>query len=93
MKDWYDQLSLHANKIFSKLLRGFRKAHIRQHVLFRLLQSWEKSLDNLGDVGTVIMNLPKAQDCIPHDLLSAKLESYGLDKTSLHLLRDYFSNR
>ena len=28
--------------------------------------------------------LPKAYDCHPHDLLIAKLEASGLDKTSLH---------
>ena len=39
------------------------------------------------------MDLSKAYDCIPHDLLIAKLEAYGLDKTSLHLLRDYLSNQ
>ena len=39
-------------------------------------------------VGTVLMDLSKAYDCIPHDLLIDKLEAYGLDKTSLHLLRD-----
>ena len=32
-------------------------------------------------------------DCIPHDLLVAKLKVCGLGKTSLHLLRDYLSNR
>ena len=39
------------------------------------------------------MDLSKAYDCIPHDLLIAKLEAYGLDKTSSHLLRDYLINR
>ena len=40
------------------------------------------------------MDLSTAYDCIPHDLLIAKLEAYGLDiYSSLHLLRDYLSNR
>ena len=39
------------------------------------------------------MDMSKTYDCIPYDLLIAKLEAYGLDKTSLHLLRDYLSNR
>ena len=38
------------------------------------------------NIGTVLMNLSKAYDCIPHDLLIAKLEAYSLDETSLHLL-------
>ena len=50
-------------------------------------------LDNSQYVGTVLMDLSKAYDLIPHDLLIAKLEAYGLGKTSLHLLRDYLSNR
>ena len=36
-------------------------------------------------VGTVLMDLSKAFNCITNDLLIAKLETYGLDKTSLHL--------
>ena len=39
------------------------------------------------------MDLSKACYCNPHDLLIAKLEAYGLDKTSLYLSRDYLSNR
>ena len=35
----FDQLSKHANKVLSKLLYGFKKAHSTQHTLFRLLQS------------------------------------------------------
>ena len=37
-------------------------------------------------------DLSKAYDSVPHGLLIAKLEAYGLGKTSLHLLRDYLSD-
>ena len=41
----------------------------------------------------MLMDFSKACDCIPHDLLIAKLEACGLYKTSLYLLGDYLSNR
>ena len=39
------------------------------------------------------MDLSKAYDCLPHDLLIAKLEAYGLDNGSLNLLLDYLNFR
>ena len=38
------------------------------------------------------MNLSKPYDCIPHNLLIAKLEAHGLDKISLNILFDYLNN-
>ena len=80
-------------KILNETLCGFRKAHSAQHALFRLLQAWQKELDNSSNVGTILKDLSKAYDCIPHDLLIAKLEAYGLDKISLNILFDYLNNR
>ena len=38
------------------------------------------------------MDLSKAYDCLPHDLLVAKLEVYDIDKTGLNLIYNYLSN-
>ena len=39
------------------------------------------------------MDLSKAYDCLPHNLLIAKLEAYDLDSDSLNLLLAYLSFR
>ena len=89
-----DQLHEYAETILNKLLCGFRKAHSTQHGLFRLLQKWQKELDSSGIVGTILMDLlSKAYDCLPHDLVIAKLKTYGLDTNSLRFLFDYMSCR
>ena len=89
----YDQLYIYKKIFVNELLCGFRKAHSTQHALFKLLQAWQKGLDNSGFIGTILMNLSKAYDCLPHDLLIAKLGAYGLDRSSLRLLTDYLNSR
>ena len=87
-KIMYDQLYEYIEHFLNQLLCGFRKAHSTQDPLFRLLQKWQKGLDSGGFIGTILMDLSKAYDCLPHDFLIAKLEAYGLDKGSLNLLLD-----
>jgi len=89
----YNQLSDHADTFLNNVLCGSRKAHSSQHALFKLLTSWQSVLDNGGFVGTVLMDLSKAYDCISHELLIAKLECYGLSRNSLKLLLDYLTDR
>ena len=38
-------------------------------------------------IGTILMDLSKAYDCLPQDLLIVKLGAYGLDRSSLRLLK------
>ena len=76
----------------SELLYGFRKAHSTQHALLRLIQK-QAEPDSGGYVGTILMDLSNAYDCLSHDLLIAKLEAYGLDVGSLNFLLDYLSFR
>ena len=39
------------------------------------------------------MDLSKAYDCLPHDLMVAKLEACGISKEGLQLISDYLSYR
>ena len=89
----YNQLGKYVDTFLNKLLCEFRKAHSTQHDLFKLLQRWQKELDNSGLVGTILMDLSKAYDCLPHDLIIAKFEAYGFSKSSLTLLLDYLTSR
>ena len=53
----------------------------------------EKKLDQGGVFGALLTDLSKAFDCIPHDLIIAKLEAYGLEIGALRLIHDYLINR
>ena len=88
----YNQVGKYMDTFLNKLLCGFRKSRSTQHDLFKLLQQWQKERDNSGLVETILMDLSKAYDCLPHDLIIAKFEAYGLSKSSLSLLLDYLTS-
>ena len=46
---------------------------------------------NKGKVGAILMDLSKAFDTINHDLLIAKLHSYGIENDSLKLLWNHLT--
>ena len=87
----YNQLSEYSESFLSHIICGFRKAHSTQHALFKLFQFWQKELNDGGFIGTILMDLSKAYDCIPHELLLAKLKCCGIGDGSLRLLSDYLT--
>ena len=78
---------------FNPYLSAFRPGFGCQSVLLRILEDWRKALDDNLYVATVLMDLSKAFDCLPHDLLLLKLKYYGLSDMALDLVTSYLSNR
>ena len=50
----------------------------------------EKNLLNNFLVGAVLTDLSKAFDCIPHDLLIAKLSAYNVEEEALSYIYSYY---
>ena len=89
----HNQLSEYFNDIFNPFLAAFRKGFGCQSTLLRLLEDWRKALDNHQSAAAVLMDLSKAFDCLPHNLLIEKLRAYGLAPDAINLLSSYLSDR
>ena len=79
--------------MLSDFLSAYRGNYTCQHALLRMTKAWRKCLDNNKVVGAILMDLSKAFDCLPHDLLLAKLEGYSLERNALKPIMSYLSGR
>ena len=87
------QLSDYFSSILSPFLSRYRRGYSCEAVLLHLIEDWRNALDNKCVVGAVSMDLSKAFDMIPHNLLLAKLAAYGVAPVSLPLLYSYLRDR
>ena len=74
-------------------LCAYRKQFSSQHALFRLIEDLKKGLESNKYIGANLMDLSKAFDCLPKNLLLAKLHAYGVEMNSLLLIQDYRTDR
>ena len=88
-----DQLRAHFENIFDPFLSAFRPGMGCQSTLLRLMDDWRQGLDRHEYVAAILMDLSKAFDCLPRDLLLGKLRAYGLNTSACALVRSYLSNR
>ena len=88
-----ERLTEHFDKIFETYLAAFRKGFGCQTTTLRLVGDWKKELDSRHYDGAVLMYLSKAFDCLPHDFIVAKLQTYGLTTDASSLLESYLSGR
>ena len=88
-----NQLASYLDKYFSSFISAYRKSYSTQQVLIRLLEEWREKLDKNFIVGAVLMDLSKAFDCIPHDMIIAKLAAYGFKRETLRLIYSYLKGR
>ena len=89
----YTQMNKYFYPILSKQQFRFKKGYSVQHCLLTMIEKWKASLDQNETCAALLTDLSKAFDCLPHDLLIAKLHAYVCDLRSLKLLNSYLSNR
>ena len=89
----YKQLYDYFEVIFSQNQCGFRKGFSVENCLLPMIEKWRESLDQGGAYGALLRDLSKAFDCLPHELIIAKLYAYGVDMPSLKLINSYLSKR
>ena len=74
----YNQLYKFAKNILNSII--FEKRIV--HNMHYLSYSWQKEIDNHDFLGTMLVDLLKACDCICHEILIAKLHAYALNYLS-----------
>ena len=89
----YSQIFKFFEEKLSDYQCGFRKGFNAQHCLVVMIEKWRKILDKGESFGALLTDLSKAFDCLPHDLLVAKLHAYGFDIQSVRLIHSYLTDR
>ena len=85
-----NQIAYFSNEFLSDFISPYRTGYSTNHVLIRLIENWKTTLDKNLFTRAALRDLSKAFDCIPHDLLIAKLHAYGLRFDTVTFLNSKF---
>ena len=65
-------------RYFPPFLSAYRNNYRSQNIVTSLIEEWTKNWDNKAVVNAVLTELFKAFNCLPQDLLMARLLVYNL---------------
>ena len=85
-RDIFRQLSNFMDQILSKYQCSFRKGYSTQYCLLAMLEKWKSTVDKGTSFGALLIDLCKAFDCFSHELLLAKLHTYGFSIVALRFI-------
>ena len=71
----------------------FRSKFSCNYVLLKLTDQWRQALDRKQICGTILMDLSKAFNCMPHCLLLSKRMAYGMSYGATTLFASYLLGR
>ena len=89
----HENLINYVEIVLSKFISTYRKPYSSNHALIPLKENWKKFLDQKKFVRAVLMDLSKAFDSIPHDLLIAKMHTYGFSIDAVTFFYSYLKRR
>ena len=77
------QIKSYVDNYLSPYLCGYRKGYNAQYALTTMIEKWNKSLDNKGNAGAILVDLSKVFDTLNHELLIEKLGAYRFGENAL----------
>ncbi|MEL7079500.1 MAG: reverse transcriptase family protein, partial [Cyanobacteria bacterium J06582_2] len=84
---------LENHNIITDKQHAFRKYHSCETQLCTVVNDWAKELDKGNQVDIFFLDLEKAFDTVPHELLKSKLHMYGIDKITLNWIDSFLCQR
>ena len=88
----HENLTSSVTNFLSDFISAYRKGYSTNHVHLRLIENWKAVLNSNLFTGAASMDLAKAFDSTPHDLLIARLHAYGFSFETLTFLNSYLRN-
>ena len=80
-------------RYFPNLFQLIETLIVQVHFHLKYIEEWKKFLDDKNVTGAVLIDLSKAFDCIPYDLLVVKRHAYGHSMDAITFIYSYIKRR